>query len=93
VTGEPLFGRYPQFFETARQNLKRLADAGVRYALGTDSGPPARFQGGFEHLEMELMVQAGLTPAQVISAATRNGAEFLACQRIWGRWSLEGGPT
>lgn len=30
VAAEPLFSRYPTFFETARQNLKRLADAGVR---------------------------------------------------------------
>ncbi len=77
VMGEPLYSRYPEFFETAKRNLKRLADAGVRYGLGTDSGPPARFQGAFEHLEMELMVEAGLTPLQVITAATRNGAEFL----------------
>lgn len=77
VASDPLFKRYPEFLRTAQQNLKRLADAGIRYGLGTDTGPPARFQGAFEHLELELMVEAGLTPAQAIIAATSSGAEFL----------------
>jgi imidazolonepropionase-like amidohydrolase len=62
---------------TAEQNLKTLADAGVPYGFGTDSGPPGRFPGYFAHWEMELMVQAGLTPMQVITAATGNAARFL----------------
>lgn len=74
---DPLYSRYPEFLETAKQNLKRLAEAGVRYGFGTDSGPPSRFSGAFEHLELELMVEAGLTPAQVMTAATRSSAEFL----------------
>ena len=61
----------------AKKNLKRLVDSGVKFGFGTDSGPPARFPGYFEHMEMELMVQAGLTPMQVIQAATKNAAEFL----------------
>ena len=48
-------------FKIAMRNLKKLADAGVRIGFGTDTGPPGRFQGFFEHWEMELMVQAGLT--------------------------------
>jgi len=32
------------------------------------------------------MVEAGLTPMQVITAATRNGAEFYA-RATWGRWT------
>jgi imidazolonepropionase-like amidohydrolase len=77
MKSDPLFARYPEFLETAQKNLKRLAEAGVPYGFGTDSGPPARIQGAFEHVEMELMVEAGLTPAQVITAATKSGAEFL----------------
>ena len=42
--------------------------------MGTDTGPPARFQGYFEHLELERMVAAGLTTAQVIRAATGDAA-------------------
>jgi imidazolonepropionase-like amidohydrolase len=58
----------------AKQNLKTLVDAGVRVAMGTDTGPPARFQGYFEHLEMEMMAEAGLTPMQILVSATADAA-------------------
>jgi imidazolonepropionase-like amidohydrolase len=59
----------------ASRNLKLLSDAGVAIALGTDSGASAgRFQGYFEHLEMEMMVEAGMTPAQVLVASTSAAA-------------------
>jgi imidazolonepropionase-like amidohydrolase len=54
------------------RNLARLSSAGVRLALGTDGNVPWG-----AHLEMEDMVAAGMTPADVIVAATRNGAEFM----------------
>ena len=57
--------------------LKKLVDAGVPIAMGTDTGPPARFQGYFEHMELELMEKAGLTPAQVLKAATAGAANCL----------------
>jgi imidazolonepropionase-like amidohydrolase len=59
--------------EQAIRNLKILSDAGVPIAMGTDSGSegdPGRWQGYFEHTEMEMMVKAGMTPMQVIVAAT-----------------------
>jgi imidazolonepropionase-like amidohydrolase len=63
--------RYKAGLEIARRNLKLAADAGVTIAMGTDSGAfPERFQGYFEHLEMEMMVAAGMTPAQVLRSAT-----------------------
>ena len=46
----------------------------MRLASGTDSGPPARFQGYFEHLELQELVNAGLTPMQAIVAATGDAA-------------------
>ena len=49
------------------RNLKKLSDAGVTIAMGTDTGPPARFQGYFELMELELMAKAGLTPKQVLA--------------------------
>ncbi len=61
----------------AMRNLKKLSDAGVRIGFGTDTGPPGRFPGYFEHWEMELMVEAGLTPMQVIQAFSKNAAETL----------------
>ena len=69
--------RYKGALEIAKANLKRLKDAGVRIAMGTDSGPVGRFQGYFEHLELEHMVAAGLTPMQVIVSATSDAARCL----------------
>lgn len=62
--------RYKEALEIARRNLTTLADAGVRIAMGTDSGPPGRWQGFFEHLELEMMVASGMTPMQAIVSAT-----------------------
>jgi imidazolonepropionase-like amidohydrolase len=89
IAAGPELARYPEYLRTAQRNLKRLADSGVRYGFGTDSGPPARFAGYFEHWEAQLMVEAGLTPAQAITAATRSAAEFLGATRDLG--SLEQG--
>lgn len=65
-------------FDMALKNLKKLHDGGVLVALGTDSGAtPVRAQGFSEHLELKLMVDAGLSPAEAIVTATRN-----ACQAM-----------
>ena len=80
LTGDKYFPRYPGVLKTAMGNLKRLADAGVRIGYGTDSGVLTRFEGYGEHKELELMVQAGMTPAQVLTAATKSSAEFLGQQ-------------
>ena len=45
--------------------------------MGTDSGPVTRFQGYFEHLEMSMMVEAGMTPMQVLQSATSVAADCL----------------
>lgn len=66
--------QYKAGLEVAKRNLKTLVDQGVRIAFGTDSGPPARFQGFFEHLELEMMVEAGLTPMQALLSATGDAA-------------------
>jgi len=59
-------------FGIQARNLAKLNAAGVRIAMGTDGNTPWG-----PHAEMADMVAAGMTPAQVIVAATRNGAEFL----------------
>jgi imidazolonepropionase-like amidohydrolase len=66
--------QYKAGLAVAMKNLKALSDQGVRIAMGTDTGPPARFQGYFEHMEMEMMVDAGLTPMQVLVSATGDAA-------------------
>ena len=54
------------------RNLAKMNAAGVRIVVGTDGNTPWA-----PHVEMEDMVKAGMTPMQVIVAATRNGAAFL----------------
>lgn len=71
-------------FHMAMRNLKKLADAGVRIGFGTDTGPPGRFPGYFEHWEAELMVEAGLTPMQVIQSFSKHASEALRIDRDRG---------
>lgn len=67
-----------QAIATNQTNVKRLFDAGVLVGFGTDSGAnPWRFQGFAEHRELELLVEAGLTPLQAIQTATSNAAKVL----------------
>ena len=91
IRSNPDFSKYPQFLATAEKNFKTEVDAGIPYGCGTDSGPPRRFPGYFLHWEMELMVQAGLTPMQVLTACTRNTAEFLQASGLGtiepGKWA------
>jgi imidazolonepropionase-like amidohydrolase len=54
------------------RNLARLSKAGVKITLGTDGNVSWA-----HHLEMEDMVVAGMTPAQVLVASTGAAAEFL----------------
>ncbi|MDO8271984.1 MAG: amidohydrolase family protein [Gammaproteobacteria bacterium] len=72
-------------------NLKLLSDAGVKIAMGTDSGPVTRFQGYFEHLEMSMMVEAGMTPMQVLQSATSVAADCLGLNYLGtleeGKWA------
>jgi imidazolonepropionase-like amidohydrolase len=69
--------RYKAGLDVASRNLKKLSDAGVKIAMGTDTGPVARFQGYFELMELELMAKAGLTPRQVLASATRDAARCM----------------
>ncbi len=69
----------------AMKNLKKIYDAGILVALGTDSGAtPIRVQGFAEHMELILMVKAGLTPLQAISVATKNPAQLLRIADDYG---------
>jgi imidazolonepropionase-like amidohydrolase len=61
-----------EFHGIQARNLAKMNAAGVRITMGTDGNRPWG-----PHEEIEDMVLAGMTPAQVIVAATRNGAEFL----------------
>jgi imidazolonepropionase-like amidohydrolase len=81
----PALARNKHAFEIAMQNVKKLADGGVLIALGTDSGAfPVRVQGYSEHMELQLMNEAGLTPLQAIEAGTRNAAIALQLEENFG---------
>jgi imidazolonepropionase-like amidohydrolase len=59
----------------AVDNLRRFSEAGGRVALGTDyAGYRCQFELGMPMTEIGLMRQAGMTPMQIIVAATRNAA-------------------
>src|SRR5262249_15387984 len=60
------------FWSIQARNLAKMNAAGTRIVLGTDGNTPYA-----PHVEMADMVAAGMTPMQVIVAATRNGAQFL----------------
>jgi len=76
VRNDPATPKNRQSFEMALRNLKAMHAGGVDIALGTDSGAtPLRIQGYAEHLEMELMKRAGLSPMEILVSATRVSAE------------------
>jgi len=69
---------YKEHLPIAMRNLKLLSDAGIVIAMGTDSGGgPGRFQGYFEHLELEYETKAGLTPMQALVSATSGAAQAI----------------
>ena len=81
---DPSGQRYKAALDVASRNMKKLSDAGVPIAMGTDTGPTGRFQGYFELMELEQMVSAGLTPRQALTAATRDAARCMKLDRDLG---------
>jgi len=74
-------GRLARFSElqgprraTMEENLRRVSAAGIPVAMGTDAGNPLTPHGPSVYGEMEAMQAAGLSPAQVLVAATRDAA-------------------
>ncbi len=69
---------------TAGRNVKRMFDAGVLLAAGTDAPYPGDYYGEGLQRELELLVEAGLKPLDVISLATRNAARLVRAEAEWG---------
>jgi imidazolonepropionase-like amidohydrolase len=59
------------------RSVARLAAAGARIVVGPDTGLPDHPFGYAEQRELELLVEAGMTPTDAIVAATARGAEYL----------------
>jgi imidazolonepropionase-like amidohydrolase len=68
---------HPAVFSGLKQTVKILHSAGVNIAAGTDSGTPGVVIGKGLHKELELMVEAGISPMEAITAGTRNAADNL----------------
>jgi imidazolonepropionase-like amidohydrolase len=68
----------------AADNLKKVADAGIPIAMGTDAGNPLTLHGPSVYAEMEAMQAAGLTPMQVLVASTQGGALALGREKELG---------
>jgi imidazolonepropionase-like amidohydrolase len=68
--------RIKKTYEVALPNLKKLEDAGVTIAAGTDAGNIGTIHGPALFREFQLMKEAGLTPMQILQCATANGAKL-----------------
>lgn len=81
---------YKIALDVAMANIGALNEGGVKIAMGTDTGPPARFQGYFEHMEMQMMVDAGMSPIEAIRASTGVAADCIGAGDIGtlepGKW-------
>ena len=63
--------------EVAIENARRLHEAGVTVAMGTDAGNPGTLHGPSVYREMELLSMAGMSPSEVLTASTRGAAEAM----------------
>jgi len=61
-----------------------MVEAGVQLGVGCDSGIPFVPFGECVHIEMELLAEVGLSPLQVITAATGNNAKMMRASDIFG---------
>jgi imidazolonepropionase-like amidohydrolase len=68
--------RIKKTYDIAQPNLKRLEDAGVTIAAGTDAGNIGTIHGPALFREFQLMKEAGLTPMQILQCATANAAKL-----------------
>ncbi len=74
---------------TMLTNLKKVYDAGIPIAVGTDAGNPGTLHGPSIYQEMEQMQRAGIPAEDLIVMATRNGAQ--AMERLEDFGTLEAG--
>jgi len=76
-----------RFHKKLQENVKRIFDAGIPLVAGTDND--GLFTGEELHFELELLVDAGLTPLEAITTATKNAAKLMNDEDNWG--TLEAG--
>ncbi|WP_100641884.1 amidohydrolase family protein [Alteromonas facilis] len=70
-----------EFHKKLQNTIKKLHDAGVPLIAGTDD---TTFYGDSLHFELELLVDAGLTPLEAITTTTKNAAALVQQSDLWG---------
>ena len=73
---DDVLSRIKKTYDVALPNLKRLEDAGVTIAAGTDAGNIGTIHGPALFREFQLMKEAGLTPMQILQSTTANAAKL-----------------
>ena len=68
--------RIKKTYDVALPNLKRLQDASITIAAGTDAGNIGTIHGPALFREFQLMKEAGLTPMQILQCTTANAAKL-----------------
>jgi imidazolonepropionase-like amidohydrolase len=68
--------RIKKTYDVALKNLKKLEDAGITIAAGTDAGNIGTIHGPALFREFQLMKEAGLTPMRILQCTTTNAAKF-----------------
>ncbi|MEQ8689774.1 MAG: amidohydrolase family protein, partial [Pseudomonadales bacterium] len=71
-------------FGIGMASVPRLHKAGVMLVAGTDAPYPGVMLGEGLHRELELLVEAGLTPLEALQTATLNAARLMGDEREWG---------
>ncbi len=85
VAKDPATQTHKKALEIAKENVRKLHDATVALAFGTDSGAnPYRVPGFAEHRELQLLVDAGLSPVEAIHCATQSTAAMLHIEEKTG---------
>ena len=75
---------HAQLLRKSMDLAAQMQKAGVRILAGTDSPAPYVFPGSSLHDELQLLVEAGLTPFEALQAATKSPAEFLHTEKDSG---------
>ncbi|MCP4699550.1 MAG: amidohydrolase family protein [Gammaproteobacteria bacterium] len=65
-------------------SVARIHEAGIRIAAATDAGNIGTLHGAGLHRELEVMVEAGMSPMEVLVAATKNAAHLIDAKPDFG---------
>ena len=91
MAASPAAAAYRKALVQAEENLRIVVGSGIPVAFGTDSGPAGRFPGYFEHMEFDLMSEAGMTARELLLSATSVAASCLNLDDVGtlesGKWA------